>query len=141
MLACMRWRSRPRRPANEDQRDGEGAGPIALLAPRPARIIPVASQLAARGSCGTIDDRSQHTILIEGGPFVVARKEWLKSSIRVIGQLSIGFIKRRWCRNFAAAPHGFRGMNVANVAVDRRFVPKKDRGLCKIAQIGNASGR
>ena len=103
MLACMRWRSRPRRPANEDQRDGEGSGPIALLVPARARIIPVASQLAARRSCGTIDDRRQHSILSEGGLFVVARKERLKSSIRVIGQLSIGFIKRRWCRNIAAA--------------------------------------
>ena len=62
-----------------------------------------ASQLAARRSCGTIDDRRQHSILSEGGLFVVARKERLKSSIRVIGQLSIGFIKRRWCRNIAAA--------------------------------------
>src|SRR5580704_13821818 len=32
------------------------------------------------------------TIQIMGGPFVVARKERLKSSTRVIGQVSIGFI-------------------------------------------------
>jgi hypothetical protein len=93
MLACMRWRSRPRRPANEDQRDGQVSGMISLMAPHPALgIMLVASQLAARGSRGTIDDRSQHAIVIEGGPFVVARKERLKSSIRVIGQLFIGFI-------------------------------------------------
>ena len=102
MLACMRWRSRPRHPANEDQRDGEGSGPIALLVPARHALFR-ASQLAARRSCGTIDDRRQHSILSEGGLFVVARKERLKSSIRVIGQLSIDFIKRRWCRNIAAA--------------------------------------
>jgi hypothetical protein len=63
------------------------------MALRPALgIILVADQLAKRGSCGTIHDRSQHAILIEGGLFVVARKERLKSSIRFIGQLSIGFI-------------------------------------------------
>jgi hypothetical protein len=44
------------------------------------------------GSCRTIDDRRQRAIRIMGSPFVVARKERLKSSTRVIGQLSIGFV-------------------------------------------------
>ena len=32
------------------------------------------------------------------------QEERLKSSIRVIGQLSIGFIQRRWCHSLAARP-------------------------------------
>ncbi len=41
----------------------------------------------------------------------------------VIGKLSIGFVWRRWCHDFA--PPGFRRRNVATVAVDRWSVPQR----------------
>jgi hypothetical protein len=52
-------------------------------ATNPGQFPPVASQLAARGRYRSIDDR--HHYPDHGGPFVVARKERLKSSTRVIG--------------------------------------------------------
>jgi hypothetical protein len=124
MPACMPWRSRPRRRANEVQRDGQEARPISLMAPPDTRNHPGGQPARRTGSWQTIDDRHQRAVLIKDGPLVVARKERLKSSTRVLGQRSIGFVYRRWCHNFAAAPHGFPRRSVANVAVDVGSHPK-----------------
>jgi hypothetical protein len=54
MPACMRWRSMPRRRANEVPRDGQESGPNSLLGRRPVQgIILVAGRLAAARSAVT----------------------------------------------------------------------------------------